>query len=365
MLVGAALSVPLSALPWREMWQPVTRLVSDADGVLAEVCVHYCRAFHADAFPTLHDLFAALPREASIRVVVREASEYAHLRKALVDRGAFLPPRMAPVVTRFPITPWAKDRFGTLACGRRAVLAVPPLNPALRGPRANDARVPGFLSRQLAGLEARVLPFCFEGGDLIADRDTVFLAANCLARNQPLDVDARDELLRRIEDSLGKRVVVLGNRAADVPDHHIGMYLTPLGDRRVAVGDPDWGRRLCASPAVPTGILEVDACETRYARFRRVARELGAKGYALVPVPLVLTSRPRVYVSYNNSILERSRHGKHIYMPVYGIPALDAVAAGVFEREGWQVRPVRVGRLYRHTGSLRCLVGVIRREEAR
>ena len=50
-----------------------------------------------------------------------------------------------------------------------------------------------------------------------------------------------------------------------------------------------------------------------------------------------------------------------VYMPVYGIPALDAAARAVFEGQGWSVLPVDVKDVYRHTGSLRCLVGIIER----
>ena len=34
---------------------------------------------------------------------------------------------------------------------------------------------------------------------------------------------------------------MIGDRPEDVPNHHIGMYLTPLGNGRLAVADPDLG----------------------------------------------------------------------------------------------------------------------------
>ena len=84
-------------------------------------------------------------------------------------------------------------------------------------------------------------------------------------------------------------------------------------------------------------------------------------GFHIVPVPLLLTRTPCVYVSYNNLILERRGGKKRMYMPVYGIPTLDQAAGEVFATQGWQVSPVRVAQLYRHTGSLRCQVGIIQR----
>jgi hypothetical protein len=60
-------------------------------------------------------------------------------------------------------------------------------------------------------------------------------------------------------------------------------------------------------------------------------------------------------------MLERRGSEKRVYMPVYGIPALDRAAGEVFETQGWRVIPVRVAKLYRYTGSLRCQVGIIKR----
>jgi hypothetical protein len=48
-------------------------------------------------------------------------------------------------------------------------------------------------------------------------------------------------------------------------------------------------------------------------------------------------------------------------MPVYGIPHLDEAASEVFRSQGWTVYPVRVGKVFKYTGSLRCLIGVIGR----
>jgi hypothetical protein len=48
-------------------------------------------------------------------------------------------------------------------------------------------------------------------------------------------------------------------------------------------------------------------------------------------------------------------------MPTYGIDELDRAATAVFGAAGLEVFEVDVSLLYRHTGSLRCQVGVIRR----
>ena len=92
-----------------------------------------------------------------------------------------------------------------------------------------------------------------------------------------------------------------------------------------------------------------------------VIDSLESQGFEVVRIPLVLTTTPRVYVTYNNAILETRDGEKRIYMPVYGIPGLDWAGTRAFENQGWKVIPVNVSDVYTYTGSLRCMVGVIRR----
>lgn len=336
------------------------RLVSDVDGAMREICVHYAREFHAECVEVFSDLFRGLQPGARVWVVTASKEEFVFLGEELKKGGVPRHISLASAVTGFPITPWAKDRFGTLARGRRAVLAVPPARSATPGPRANDELVPERLAEILDDVECMPLPFFFDGGDLLADDENVFVAPNFLARNQPYDVDARPALLRQIERVLGRHVVVVGDSIGDVPDHHIGMYLTPLGDGAVAVADPDLGRMILSADLARYDV-ELEGDDARYAAFRNVIRVVEQQGLRVVRVPMVLTGTPRVYVTYNNALLEKNRGSKRILMPVYGIPALDRAARDVFEKEGWSVHPVRVAKVFRHTGSLRCLVGIIRR----
>ncbi len=341
-------------------------LVSDVDGELAEVEVQYVRSFHDQAFPTLADFLGALPESTAVRVVVADAEEFDFLMAEMERAGVRTPAEVTAVVTGFPVTPWAKDRFGTLRRGRTAVLAVPPERSRVGGARGNDERVPDVLCDHLDGVECQALPFRFEGGDLLSDDERVYVAATLLGRNPALD---EDELMSRIRDTFGKEIVRLGHSPADVPDHHIGMVVTPLGDGVVAVADPDLGRDLIRA-LTPVGsepvdggatVVAIEETDEAYLPFRRVIADLEEQGLRVVRVPMLLTDTPRVYVTYNNAVLETRRDGGHVYLPVYGLEELDALAMAAFEGEGWTVHPVRVADLYRHTGSLRCQVGVIRR----
>jgi hypothetical protein len=234
----------------------------------------------------------------------------------------------------------------------------------MEGPRRNDERVPLVLGKAVPGLRVVRLPFKFEGGDLIADKNAAYMAFTCLARNQPECEDDLPGLLARVERGLGKTVVLLGKISSEVPGQHIGMYLTPLGEGVVSIADPDLGRSLLAKgPAEERARVDVETDEKRLEPFRNVRRFLEDRGIRVVPVPMLLTRTPLVYVTYNNAILETRDKGKHIYMPVYDLPELDRAAASVYESEGWTVHPVRVSKVYRNRGSLRCLVGIVARTE--
>ncbi|MDP6847698.1 MAG: agmatine deiminase family protein [Kiritimatiellia bacterium] len=336
-------------------------LLSDVHGAIQEVCVHYTPAFHSESVETLDDFFSELGTGTMVRVVVETRSDFDFLIEDLRRKGFSPPGNLSPVVTGMPITPWAKDRFGSMFSPRGPVLAVPPLRSMREGPRANDEKVPRILAAHLPGVEFRSLPFFFDGGDLLADEDNIFVAANFIARNQPSNASDRSRLLSLIESEFKKTPIVIGNRISEIPDHHIGMFLTPLGNNAVAVGDPDLGLRLWENTPDTAAEVNISHNEERLVRFRNVARILEEKGFRVIRIPLLLTKQPQVYVSYNNAIVEYARGTKRIFMPTYGIPSLDKFASDSFESEGWRVIPVRVDKVYRHTGSLRCLVGILKR----
>jgi hypothetical protein len=360
-LCGIVLGTGLSGLPISRPETGMPTLVSDAHGGLEGICIHYRADFAPYGLDVYSDFFGALGRNVRVHVVVEEQADFTALEDALAARDVPGLQRLSPIVTGFTISAWAKDRFGTMSRGGRAIIAVPPALSMPGGPRGNDERVPELLYKRLSGVEYEVLPFNFEGGDLLSDEDCVYVAANFLARNQPLDRDGRAELLERIGRCFGKQVIPLGTDPAGVPDHHIGMYLTPLGDNRVAAADPDLGLQLLGRDGLSHCGVDVETDPKRYIPFSNVIEQLRDEGIEVVRIPMLLTKTPRVYVTYNNAICERVNGTKRIYMPVYGIPELDGAATARFEEQGWEVHPVRVESVYRCTGSLRCLVGVIKR----
>jgi len=82
----------------------------------------------------------------------------------------------------------------------------------------------------------------------------------------------------------------------------------------------------------------------------------------VVRIPIVPGRDGRTYVTYLNAILDRRSGRRIVYMPVFGgAEMLNRAAEQVWAGLGYEVRPVNCGACYRHFGSLRCLVNVLRR----
>jgi hypothetical protein len=70
------------------------------------------------------------------------------------------------------------------------------------------------------------------------------------------------------------------------------------------------------------------------------------------------------FVTYNNALLERRADGRrHVYLPQFGLPALDAAGRAAWTALGAVVHPIDVSRIYPHHGAVRCLVNVLSRDK--
>lgn len=283
---------------------------------------------------TYLQFFRQLPGDVKIFVAV-ERPEHFDLFTKLTGRAA------TPVVTGRPITTWARDRFVTAADG---AIVVPPEARAAGPERANDRLVPFALARAL-GVPVRVAHFRFDGGDFTRAYGRVFCTSSWLARNPELTLD---QLLPMAESLFGEPVVFLPG----APDHHVGMAFAPVGHDTFVVGDARKGAALA-----PAG-LDVDAGEATAGKFDAVAEGLERNGFRVVRVPVVVTKRDFVWMTFTNGVFSE----KTVYLPVYGEAALDEAGIAAFRALGFDVKPVNVAGTYGHGGTLHCLVHVLKRD---
>jgi len=216
------------------------RLEPDSEGHLERVLIHFTPSAADDLVTTYRDVVGALADDTEVLVAVETTRHFEQLRTALGEIGRDRRRRsLRPIVVGRPITAWSRDRFATARRGAHPRLLVPPQRISPLAPRANDWVVPWTVSAELGGaVESLETTFDFDGGDLIADESRVYATALVLDRNRDRPAGRRETLREELRRTTGLDVVLIGAAATEVPDHHIGMFLTPLGDDRVLVGDP-------------------------------------------------------------------------------------------------------------------------------
>jgi hypothetical protein len=266
------------------------------------------------------------------------------------------------VIVGAPITTWSRDRYAALVDdkGRGSILAPPRVETVFQK-RAGDASSPAAISREVYGREPAVANIVFEGGDLAATPSWVFADANLAHRNAGRGVSDRASIEDELHRRLRQDVIWLGDDFGDVPRHHIMMYMMPIDDQTIAVGDPREGARLLATE--PDGVdLQLAPVEEEALRFDRAAGQLSALGFRVVRVPAVVLAGAGSYVTYTNALFDRRGEQKIVYLPTYELPALDEAGIAFWKAQGFEVHPVDVSSIYQLNGSLGCLVNVLQRD---
>jgi hypothetical protein len=175
------------------------------------------------------------------------------------------------------------------------------------------------------------------------------------------------ELRTLLEGLLARPVQVLGASEGDVPRHHMSMYMAALDGGVALVGDPRAAEGVVGDGYAPGEVdpdtgdpLRADFSEPTVARFDRAVAALSAAGWRVVRIPEV-PFLDKTYMAYTNGVYETRGGVRIAWMPTFDLPELDARARAVYEGLGWQVRPVRVRKLYALHGTIGCLVNVLAR----
>jgi hypothetical protein len=344
-----------------------TRLVAeDASAPIRELAIHYAPAADGVALGVWTQLAAVLPPAVQVDVEVTERRDFDRLLAVLRASGAPHLARYRPIVVGQPITTWSRDRFAALVDehGHGAILA-PPHVDAPFVQRAGDAQSPFALSQAIYGTSPRIADLVFEGGDLAATPSIVFADVNLGARNLGRGAADRASIEHELGRWFAQRIVWLGEQVGDVPRHHIMMYMVPLDDHVIAVGDVRAGLQLLAGDPGRAAIgLDPDEAE-QADRFDRAAAELAGLGFAVVRVPALVLAGGGAFVTYTNAVFDRAGAQRIVYLPTYALPSLDAAATRFYERLGYVVKPIDVSPIFRLDGSLGCLVNVLARGDGR
>ncbi len=368
LLLGTAI-LALSGSPERRS-APSGPILSECDGHLRELALQYEPAARSVVAPVYRAFLGALDPDVRVRVVCPDPAAYDDFLGAIGRVRC----RLSPIFTGHPITAWARDRWVALtppAAGGATTLWSPrgEAGQAIWPARAGDERVGRDIAAALApSVRARRSSLYFDGGDFLADSDNVFVIPRVMQRNLQQTVVSREELVRILARELKRRVILL----REAPDHHAGMFMASIGARAMLVGDPSLAKPfLPGGPAADTSAATNDwmglpggADFTPHTQhlFDAVAAECAAVGYRVVRLPVVPARDGRTYLTYVNVLMDQQGSRRVVYLPAYrGVERLNAAARAVWERLGYEVRPVDCTSAYRHFGCLHCLVNVLER----
>ncbi|MHC4972102.1 MAG: agmatine deiminase family protein [Planctomycetota bacterium] len=350
-LVLGLAGVPALLPPFRDAPPRHGPLLPDSDGALQEIVIQYVPEAEEIVTTAYREFLGALPAAVTVRVVCPDREAF----DDLVRRVGAVACGLEPVLTGHPMTTWARDRWLALSTreGDGALLLCPAVEAGenVWPARAGDRRIGDDLAAALPHVDARRSGLVFDGGDFVADGETVFVSPRVARRNPGLTTA---ELHRRLAKTLECEVILLRH----APNHHAGMYLMTVGRRTALVGDPSLARDLVGDDA-PN---DPDWSAATQAEFDAVAETAAGAGYRVVRIPVVPGRDGRTWLTGINVILD----GRAVYLPVFrGVERLNRASAGVWRSLGFTVRPVDCTETYRHFGSLRCLVNVLRRSRSR
>jgi hypothetical protein len=338
-------------------------VLSDCDGAIRELVIQYTTDSTEIVSKPYQEFLSQLPVAVTVHVVCRDRAAF----DDLVARVGKVDCKLNPVIADHAMTSWSRDRWICLAPAGSAT-AFTLLSP--KGEMGADAW-PERKGDELIGEDLAAAPevdvtavrseLYFDGGDFVCDDHTAFVTPNVRKRNLQNTVKTERELVDRLNELLGRKVVLL----KDAPDHHAGMYMMTLGEGRVLVGDPRAARALltdeeAAALPLPEG---ADFSEETCAKFDAVAEQCRDAGYKVHRVPVAPGHDGRRFLTYLNCILDERDDKRVVYMPVFDdAEKLNAAGAQAWQELGFEVRPVDCTSCYRYFGSLRCLVNVLSRD---
>ncbi|MBX3172467.1 MAG: agmatine deiminase family protein [Candidatus Eremiobacteraeota bacterium] len=354
------------------------KIVASSHGRIRALRLQWPEEFQEPAFgaqkAVLIDLCTRLPQDVHFEVVA-EGLAAAALPALLAEwelpaeriRIHPLHLHATPEQIYHPMTMWARDAALLLRTqDDREVLLLPR---SFRGdcqvdPKLNrhvvqgTGAAPACLSRTLPELLVRRSTLGFEGGDVVASRQSALIGGEVLARNMSELKLGKEAVLELFREQFGLPVTVV----APPPEFHLDLGFTFLDDQTVAVADPDEGMRLTAHLPEMSRLIQATLDKGVTEKYQRAAQQLTAQGYRVVRLPnLCGVGLSTPYLTYNNVLLENYAGARRVYLPVYDVPPLDDRAREIYRSHGFQVVDMPSARLSTKLwGAIRCATGELR-----
>lgn len=241
-----------------------------------------------------------------------------------------------------------------------------------------------FVPRKVPG-EIHAIPFTLEKNP---DYKTPDLKKGQVDEGQMYE-DLAVELFTK---QFGKNVTVMGKDDPSTSEmerpatDHMDMGLTPVDEKTFMLGSPGLMERIVRGMN-PEEISQANEILSRAAGkkvdlreytnetraddsphdFDAYEKKLTDQGYRVVRLPHSEPDWWGPYITYNNCLMERfDKNGdgteyRRVFLPVYGIDKLDNYAIQAYEKEGFEVIPMRLDALSARWGALRCTTNWLER----
>jgi hypothetical protein len=373
------------------------RLVAEAEGEIRDWLLAVPAQFSENFVETQAQLIARAAPD--IRFFVVHSGGRGH--RALIDRVGRLDPKALRRVTfqraAESVSPWVRDYFlvGRAPDGSRlAWLHHPEHYRGASGPW--QSLDPRDFTDALEGVRTIQTNLWVDGGGVVADEERIFAARTPLfaGRMAPGGRGDPQGIARAIEVRWGKPVTWV--EAGPIsPSGHVDTFLLPTGERTAVMGSAslassllrkvsrgersrfiDRFRAFTTGPDAPRDApidhekildhLTADgSAPRRRAALDAVRAQLMKLGYRQVPVPYLVLDPARyglfATITYTNGVIDVRDGRKTVYLPVYGLGALDEAATKAWAQLGYRVVAIDALGAAIHGGAVRCLSQVIRR----
>jgi len=269
-----------------------------------------------------------------------------------------------------PPSAWSRDHFALVRKGDGWGILQPSEIPAYVENESNTLW--NFIKGE--GKERSRLNF--QGGHIVTSQNRTYISANIRYLNPQF---TPEEIEKIFEEETGKPVTTLPN-INNWP--HIDLYVTPVGENTVFVGDTSMGigymQAFASDPANADSLLVKDLEEGMggglndpvYGRMLgvnglirisqvdgekldQIAAQLERQGLTVIRTPM-LTGRlgKNPILTYNNVF----QSGNDVFVPSFGIPDMDEAALEIYRKQGFNAIPIPAYRLARAAGVLHCSI---------
>lgn len=370
LIVPLLVAIPLPAATGHGLQSnALPAVLPDDYGTIDEITLHYDEEIADELAPFYRDLFHALGPDVHVRVLFSGKTPMADFLMTWGDEITRPGRTLELINTGMELTIWARDRFIARESGDLTTVMpdfVPLDRKQYEPAKLNELDAYLMLPALNLAPEVSDTLLHLEGGNVVATRQHAFIGVNVIEDNP--DVPYEDgSLLRMLDAITGRSVVPVRADDDDVPWCHVDMYLAPVDDRTLLLGDMNLGLSLlgyrlpgdCA--ADENEPLTIDASTWAPDQLDEIAARMSRLGFNVGRLPTLVDPEGAWMVTYTNVLMEQRDGRQRVLMPTYDFPALDDYAAKVYTNLGFEVSRIDVSSLYENGGAIRCIVNVSRR----